>query len=262
MDVNIKVRSNMYFRRPFMLKFSFFIYFNVYLTLFSGILTNFLGFSSAIIYISDFITIILLIELFTRNAKKRLNYIKPIKKTILLYLMITLIGGIISISSIFLFIWGYRTLFKGIAFFLATCVFLKEKDIYKIYNSFFYIQIINLLLSLYEYFGLGLYQDTLGGIFGYGNGALLNPFHAMIFAYYLNLYLNKKSSLSKVLFISGSALLISALAEEKAFFIYFILILFIVILMNRPSHKTIFILVFVCVAAVGALRASRFPRHS
>ena len=95
-------------------------------------------------------------------------------------------------------------------------------------------------------------MDTLGGIFGHGNGAALNTFQAMILAYFLCGYLQKKQPAYKVSTILITSLLIAALAEEKAYFVYLIVVVAGSVIINRPSFKTLIIVAAVlCAVPVG-----------
>ena len=95
-------------------------------------------------------------------------------------------------------------------------------------------------------------MDTLGGIFGHGNGAALNTFQAMVLAYFLCGYLQKKQPAYKVATILLTSLLIAALAEEKAYFVYLIVVVAGSVIINRPSFKTVIIVAAVlCAVPIG-----------
>ena len=63
----------------------------------------------------------------------------------------------------------------------------------------------------------------------------------MIFAYFLCGYLQKKQPAYKVAIILITSLLIAALAEEKAYFVYLIVVVAGSVILNRPSFKTVVI---------------------
>ena len=62
--------------------------------------------------------------------------------------------------------------------------------------------------------------DFVHGLFANGAGA--NTFSAVLFAYYLNAYLNGREPVWTVAFVAVTSIMIAAMAEEKTFFLYFI----------------------------------------
>lgn len=216
------------------------------ISVFSEIFIDELGLPSYIVYINDLAMCLLIVWMFVDCLyHKGFRIDKGISTFILIFVLITAISTILNYTSILLTLWGYRTLLRGIVFFLAAVVYISPRDLLKIYNVAFYVQILNFVLALYQYFILGLYQDRLGGIFGHGNGALLNPFHAILVAFYLSRYLFKKKGIFRLLFIIITSLIIAALAEEKAYFVYLIVVVFVVVFLYKPSLKSI-ALVLLC----------------
>lgn len=224
--------------------------FILFWTIISDALVAELGMSSSIQYLNDFAWVILLLYIVKNKFWTRLKYqgFSGVLYAIGAYVLICYLSAILNFVDPFLTIWASRNLIRFIVFFLSVVVFLEENDISEIFNKLLWIQIINFIIALYQYYVLGLHMDTLGGIFGHGNGAALNTFQAMVLAYFLCGYLQKKQPAYKVATILLTSLLIAALAEEKAYFVYLIVVVAGSVIINRPSFKTVIIVAAVLYA--------------
>lgn len=228
--------------------------FILFWTIISDALVAELGMSSSIQYLNDFAWVILLLYIVKNKFWTKLKYqgFSGVLYAIGAYVLICYLSAILNFVDPFLTIWASRNLIRFIVFFLSVVVFLEENDISEIFNKMFWIQIISFIIALYQYYVLGLHMDTLGGIFGHGNGAALNTFQAMILAYFLCGYLQKKQPAYKVATILITSLLIAALAEEKAYFVYLIVVVAGSVIINRLSFKTAIIVAAVlCAVPVG-----------
>ena len=228
--------------------------FILFWTIISDALVAELGMSSSIQYLNDFAWVILLLYIVKNKFWIRLKYqgFSGVLYAIGAYVLICYLSAILNFVDPFLTIWASRNLIRFIVLFLSVVVFLEENDISEIFNKLFWIQIISFIIALYQYYVLGLHMDTLGGIFGHGNGAALNTFQAMILAYFLCGYLQKKQPAYKVATILITSLLIAALAEEKAYFVYLIVVVAGSVIINRPTFKTVIIVAAVlCAVPVG-----------
>ena len=228
--------------------------FILFWTIISDALVAELGMSSSIQYLNDFAWVILLLYIVKNKFWTRLKYqgFSGVLYAIGAYVLICYLSAVLNFVDPFLTIWASRNLIRFIVFFLSVVVFLEENDISEIFNKLLWIQIINFIIALYQYYVLGLHMDTLGGIFGHGNGAALNTFQAMVLAYFLCEYLQKKQPAYKVATILLTSLLIAALAEEKAYFVYLIVVVAGSVIINRPSFKTVIIVAAVlCAVPIG-----------
>lgn len=228
--------------------------FILFWTIISDALVAELGISSSIQYLNDFAWVILLLYIVKNKFWTRLKYqgFSGVLYAIGAYVLICYLSAVLNFVDPFLTIWASRNLIRFIVFFLSVVVFLEENDISEIFNKLLWIQIINFIIALYQYYVLGLHMDTLGGIFGHGNGAALNTFQAMVLAYFLCGYLQKKQPAYKVATILLTSLLIAALAEEKAYFVYLIVVVAGSVIINRPSFKTVIIVAAVlCAVPIG-----------
>lgn len=195
-------------------------------------------------YVTDIINILLLFCIFKIKGTK-LDQVggRYIRISIGAFCISVVIGIIINIVPPLLILWGARNLFRGIIFIIACVKFLDEEDVDKIFKIFFFAQLINLLVTLYQYLVLGINQDYLGGIFGIEQGCngATNIFCVILLTYFGVNYINKKMPIHLFAIIAISTLIIAALAEIKIYYIEFALIIVLVILFSKPSFRTFFV---------------------
>ena len=195
-------------------------------------------------YVTDIINILLLFCIFKIKGTK-LDQVggRYIRISIGAFCISVVIGIIINIVPPLLILWGARNLFRGIIFIIACVRFLDEEDVDKIFKIFFFAQLINLLVTLYQYLVLGINQDYLGGIFGIEQGCngATNIFCVILLTYFGVNYINKKMPIHLFAIIAISTLIIAALAEIKIYYIEFALIIVLVILFSKPSFRTFFV---------------------
>lgn len=221
------------------------IIFVLFWTIVSNALIAELSFPSTIQYLNDIAWIILSFFLIKNNFITKLKNagLLPVLYVLLITCIFYLISILYNEVHLPLVAWAIRNSLRFYIYFIACICFLRISDIIMIFDKLFYIQLINFVLGLYQYFILGYYMDNLGGIFGHGNGAALNTFQAMIFIFYLCGYFEKKYTIVRVLIILLTSLIIAALAEEKAFFVYLIIGSIGSILLSKPSWKIILIII-------------------
>ncbi|PEQ95220.1 hypothetical protein CN481_05035 [Bacillus sp. AFS006103] len=228
------------------------IYFVIIYNLIIPFFVNDFSFPSATMYLADFINIILC--LFSVGKFFRLfNKIGfgLVLISILLYLGSLVIGIILNSVSPLLILWAMRNTFRFFVFFIACICFLEASDINKIFNLLYKLQIINFILSLYQHFYLGLYQDRLGGIFGtqVGSNQYSNIFFCIILIHSVVSYLHKKATFTHMAFVILSTVILAVFAELKFYYIEMVIIIFLSLLFCRPNRKT-FTLVLLSIFAV------------
>ena len=210
----------------------------VVLPFFFGTLNNLLGLPYAIRYILDIVWIMLLIFMY---INKRLHNMKAEIALIITFFGYTLLVYIIQFQSPLYYLWGFRNNFRFFVAFFAFASFLKVRD-FKYYWKFFDIAFwMNAIVTVIQYLFLELEGDSLGGIFGVEEGAnaYTNIFFLIIITKSIIFYLENKESTLSCALKCGVALLVSALAELKFFFVEFILILVLAVLFTRFSWKKI-----------------------
>lgn len=240
------------------------IYTQLIYLLFINIGISMIHLPAASLYLTDAITLLLFIcSLKYIGATIKGIYLNiiylPLGFLSILLISTTLYNGL----SIPLFLWAIRNTYRFFMFFFICIIVLIPEDIDRIFMLMCKIQIINVLLSLYQYFFMGIKQDFLGGIFGVNSGcnAWSNIYFCIITTFVICKYINNKISKYWLIFIVSTTLLLGALAELKIFFIEFVLILIGSILWNKPSKKMVQILIFsLLMGAVGIVCfANVFP---
>jgi len=213
--------------REAIIKPKLFVYFILVFCIISGFLKDELGFPSSIFYCLDISSLCLFFCLICYIGKgKKISWVipKPVLFILILFSLSVIFGVILNYQSLVSTLYGIRTIFRFLLFFISCCCFLDIRDLKTIMNIFFILQILNFFIAMYQYFVLHFHEDSLGGIFGYGNGPVLNIFQGGIVLYFLLLFLTSKKHLLKFFFVCVSSLFVAGLAEEKAFFFYFFII--------------------------------------
>ena len=250
MKTNAEIKSTMLDietkKQSYYFKFKYLVLFILFFSCFMGMLIDEFKLPSSINYVLDLANIFILIFLIVKN-----KYLIQIYRTlpmifgsIIVFSAIALVSGLINLESPILFLYGARVLLRYFVFIFGCISLLKKEDLPKIFNAFFIIQIISFILALYQRLILNLSWDYLGGIFGHGNGTILNPFQTMIYTYFLLSYLNNNKNAAKLIFVALSSLIIAGLAEEKAFFLYFVIATAACLILAKKSYRSILIIGF------------------
>ena len=234
-----------------------FTLFVLFFTVVMEALISELGFPLTIRYINDFLILILLLTILVDPAHLCAKVGGPVICVTLLLLLAFSVSSIINGVKPLLYLWAFRNTFRGFIFFFACVRYLKKDDLPGIMDALLALQIISFFLALYQHFVLGLNMDHTGGLFGHGNGAGVNPFNALLFAYYLNAYLSGNQSLRKLAVALITSLVIAAVAEEKITFVLFIVIALVSLLFTRASGKLLVALSIALVALAVGLNVLR-----
>ncbi len=220
----------------------FLIFFVFFFTL---IMENFALLSSSLSVVK-FINDIAVICLFVLSINKVVPTFKKLKCMPILYAMIafslvSILSAIVNLVPINMFVWGARNTFRGMIFFIAIVCFLDGIDINKIYKYLFYFAIVNFVLVLFQYFVLGYAGDKIGGIFGLYNSTVLGVFNTILYSYFFVSYVKGKESFIKTLFVLLSAMIITALAEEKFGFLFCAVALIITLCIKGDWKRKIYL---------------------
>lgn len=217
---------------------------------FEGILSVFIPQAHVLYYLTDVLNIILIIECI---ASKRIGKLIN-KKTQLfmlcfaLFLTFSFIGTVGNFSNILLHIWGYRRVLSTLFFFIACVCFQRTQDLDFI-NKLFWL---NLSISIIEIL-LGYRQDCVGGLFGVSRGQVNGPLNILLVIFTTKViieYINKETSVIKVLIYIFTSLFIAAFAELKIYFVELVLIIALCSLVTKFSFKKLLIFIFGGIAAI------------
>ncbi len=207
-------------------------------------LIEFLYLPSAVKYLVDAGYIVAGLAVYARKETALRVNIKPFTRFILIFFLSLFALYLFNFQSPFYFLWGVRNNFRFyIAFLLFATVFDEEEadGCMKFMDMAFYV---NAFITVLQFFILGKRQDYLGGIFGVEKGcnAFTIIFFSIIIGKSLLQFMNGKENVWKCFIKCSVALLISAMAELKFFFVIFIIILFVSTMMTRFSVRKAFML--------------------
>lgn len=159
---------------------------------------------------------------------------------IVLLLLSSVIGLIISHESILTYINGLRLYGKYFIVFLLGTFILTQKNILKLLNLFEKIMILQIVLCSIQYFVFGYRGDYCGGIFGtLKTNSWTNVLMCIVTAYSIAFYAHSNMSHRSLLINCGACVYVAALTEIKFFYFEFIIILLLVIMFTKPNRKTI-----------------------
>ena len=242
------------------------IYFQIIFVLIYQFFVSEFGIPSTVGYLMDLINIILLIYIVLQGKILKTFYSirnRSVVVSISILSLILLVGIIVNFVPLQLVFWAIRNTYRFIVFFIACVCILDKEDVDKIFNILCKFQILNFVISMFQFLVQGKSQDYLGGIFGSSPGcnAWTNAYFCILLTYVLCRYLNKKCKLMMFIWIAISTLVIAACAELKIYFIEFALIVILSIILSKPSIKKFQISVFSIIGAIIGLNvfAQLFP---
>lgn len=209
----------------------------LWLTLLMNVFVQLFRLPSMISYLND-VFLVLAVVLDHRSILRNLTF-KLYGRLILIYFFVCIFSGISNIVSPILVLWAFRNTFRGLFYILLAVDLYEAKDIYKLFDKFYYLQLINLIVVLIQYFVFGYEQDLLGGIFGFGvgNGAMTNTFNCLLISYFSIAYINYHTSGKKLFATVGSSLVIAALEEEKFTFVAVVVIFLLALMLSRKNQR-------------------------
>lgn len=199
-------------------------------------------------YLNDVLNIVLFCMSFGRIIKT-FEKIKAQKFLLLIIVMLvtSAIGLLLNNGSIILYVWGLRNIGRMFIFWINCIVLLDYNGLIKIFYAMIVSYCVNFVISMYQYFVQGLFADNLGGIFGTITGANLYTmdFLSIVSFFILICYLQKQISIIKMLGILCLAMIIAPLAELKAFFFVFAVMLLAILVVQKRMNFRIAILLIV-----------------
>lgn len=227
------------------LNVKYLIYIILILPMIMGTLSDDFGIPSGIRYVNDVLILFLLVLIIKRkDFFKQVHYLKMdiILIAMILFSVINFVSAVINFVPLNLVMWAIRNTYRFFVFFWACIFFLDKVDLKKLFEVFFWLQWINFILVLYQFFSLGLMQDSLGGIFGHGGNAGLLVYSVLLLAYAMSRFISKEYSLFRLLFVLITTCLISVLAEIRIFFLMALMIIIVNFSLNKNIVRKTFIL--------------------
>ena len=164
---------------------------------------------------------------------------------IIVLVALTFFAYVAQYQSILYYLWGLRNNYRYYVLFFAVALFLDQNDIDHYFSLLDKVFWVNAVVSLAQYFLLGINGDHLGGLFGAERGCntYTNMFFVVITAKTVVNYLNKQEELASGLTKIAVMLVVAALAELKFFYIEFLLIVVMAVLMTNFSWRKVLVLI-------------------
>ena len=165
------------------------------------------------------------------------------------FFLYTLVVYLFRYQSVAYFLWGFRNNFRFIVAFFAFVSVVEHVDVktwIRCVDTLFWI---NMLVSLFQFFVLGLRGDYLGGIFGVEKGVNADSIvliSLVLGRSFLMTFQGEEKTWVCVI-KSACGMFITAVAELKFMFIVFILLLVGAALLTRYSPRKLLLL---CAAAL------------
>ena len=201
-----------------------------------------LGLPFAITYLTDILTIYMIVFHFFSIKKGFLKRdLRPQRNIAISILICMILGTMINLVNPLLVLWGLRNSFRFFIFFFICVGILTKKDIIKFVEFFKIFFLMNTLMITYQFFIQGYRDDLLGGFFGVSAGCnayvcvMLCVITTIVFAEFNY----SKMSPIKLVGYCIICMYIATLCELKIYFVEFIIIAFIQSIYTRPSKKTI-----------------------
>ena len=206
-------------------------------------------------YVTDVVTIAILI--LSINGLRKENFFSKYKgiSIIIVLLMANIVIGLLANGgNILLVLWAFRNTYRFFIFAICCMINLTKKDIQRMMTWFLYSLPVNVILCTIQYIHLqattSVYVKTyagdfVGGMFGQlqGSNAIMNLYLFSILAYGFSCYIFKKMNLLKLTLLCAMVFYIAILAEMKIVYVEFFIILILTMLLNRPTKKTVLIII-------------------
>ena len=228
----------------FILPFAFFL------------LTDIFHLPSAINYTLDVVWILLLVLMLISKVKLPNRQATNVMFLAGMFFLVSLFGFLLEYQSVAYYLWGLRNNARFFVF-MAACILILSKQSADSYLQIMdRLYIVNFAVVLFQFFVMKKKQDTLGGIFGVAKGcnAYINVFMLVVITWHILQYMNKKETFKKCIAYCLISLLISALAELKAFYIEFILVIILTSLITKFSWRKLGIIIVATLAMILSLQ--------
>lgn len=192
---------------------------------------------SFLFYFTDALLIlIIVIGISVKNAQQ-------VNKTQIIWWILFLAYSIFTIlwssKNLYYILFRTRYFLQGIIILFIVQKFVSKENYKKIIKLMCFMQVINLLLSIYQNRILGLFPDFCNGLFGYiGYGSGTVGIYSLALSILSTIYyLDGKWKLFQSLFIIGISAAFCAFAEVKVYYVVFTLSILIIFILRLTSNE-------------------------
>lgn len=217
---------------------------------FFSAIVNYLHFPTAISYLMDFMCLILLYAVL-RNLELTKRTLGSTGGIIALMLIESVISFCFNIYNPLVFVWGIRTLFRFVLYFVASSCYSDKDTVEKILTFLYIVVLLTVpLVTIQSMQGYGL--DATTGFFSLGKATRggssgMNMLLTVVCTYAILQYFEKKWSLFKMMAGVFAGVYIAALGELKIFYFELLLIIVLSVFLTKMSLKKGFGIVFLSV---------------
>ncbi len=215
------------------------IEFQLYYNIIVKFLISDLNFPTYFNYVTDVITLILLIKLIG-NQYWSIDDIKVVCFMLLFFVTGIIVSAINGISFV-LILWGIRNHGRFFVWIIIASKFLDLKAIDKIFKNLNYFIIINLFVMLYQYIYLGIRDDYLNGFFGTysGGNSAINTICVILTSENIAAFFSKRRGILKTGFFLSIICITCAVNEIKFYFVELIAIILILFVLVNDKKVSI-----------------------
>lgn len=235
------------------------------LPFFFSFLMDFLGLPGIVKYSVDVSWLLAFAFLFLRKYVLLNRRVAPFVLFVGIWFLYVTVVYLFRYQSIFYYLWGMRNNFRFYIAFFAFATILDEDIVSSCLKFVDILFWVNVAVSFVQFFLLGYQQDYLGGIFGVERGC--NAYSSILFALVLTksilLYMNGKEGTISCILKCAAALVLSAMAEIKFFFVLFVLILIVASVLTKFSWRkvVVFVVVALLIMFAGSILTVIFGNH-
>ena len=221
---------------------------------FFGVLLGMLRLPGVLKFFVDAAWAGILICMVLRGKVKIGRRIFPQMMIVVIFVVYTMFVYLFRFQSPFYYFWGARNYLRFyIAFFAVATYFTGEdaKKCLKFMDALFWINVAMCLIQ----FLAGNDQDNIGGIFGtdVGCNAYVIVYQTVVITRSVLEYMNGKESTARCFSRCAGALIVSAIAELKVFYLILIIIMIMAaVLTSFSMRKVLFLLVCSLLVSVAA----------
>lgn len=216
-------------------------------------LRDVVGLPSAILYLTDIITVLIIFLQFRDIIKGlKTSTIGPQIWIFGLIVAFMLLGAVVNLVNPMLVMWGLRNHIRFFVFFFLCIALLSKRDIEKLVEMFKVYFWLNVVMMTFQHFVQGYCDDFLGGFFGVLSGcnAYVCIMLCLITAIVLAEFNSSKVEIGTLLIYCLACIYIATLSELKIYFLEIVLIAAVQLLYIKPSKKTVGICITVCVILI------------
>lgn len=211
------------------------------LPFFFSFFMDFIGLPSFVKYSIDVSWALSFVYLFFRKNVLLNRKTLPFLVLVGIWFLYVTVVYLFQYQSIFYYLWGIRNNLRFYVAFFAFVAILDEEMVSSCLKFIDFLFWINVAVTFFQFFVQGYQQDYLGGIFGVERGC--NAYSSILFAIVVTksilLYMNGKEKTLSCLLKCAFALVFSAMAEIKFFFVLFIIILIIASVLTKFSWRKV-----------------------